>query len=262
MDGTDSHVITMVGGQNQAVVAFKRTTGEVAWKSLSSTDAGYCPPSIIEAGGVRQLLVWHPDEVAALNPTDGKPYWTEPLKPDYGMSICRPMRDGEFLFVSGIENKSMMLRLDGSQPRVTKVWDSTRKTSLSASTCTPLIHQGIIFGCDESLGALLAINAADGKRLWQTWEPVRPDNTRRLSAGTVFITRHEPSGRYLLFGETGLFSIADMDADGFRSRGQMQVLKPTQSAYGRKVVWSHPAYAAKSAYFRNDQELVAVSLTE
>ena len=55
--------------------------------------------------------------------------------------------------------------------------------------------------------------------------------------------------------------IATMNADGFRSHGQMHVLEPTQSAMGRKVIWSHPAYANKTAYIRNDNELVAVDLS-
>lgn len=258
---TESHVITMVGGEGQAVVAFDRMSGELAWKSLSSSDAGYCPPCIIDAGGVRQLIVWHPGAVCSLNPNDGSLYWEQAIKPDFGMSICRPMRDGSLLFVSGIENKSMMLRLDDRQPKVEKLWDGSRRTSLGACTSTPLLHDGIIFGCDDSLGALLGINAEDGKRLWQTWDPVRPGNQRRLSSGTVFITRHEPSGKYLLFGETGQFNIAEMNESGFRSCGRMQVIEPTQTAYGRSVVWSHPAYAGKTAFFRNDNELVAVSLS-
>ena len=31
-------------------------------------------------------------------------------------------------------------------------------------------------------------------------------------------------------------------------------------AFGRKVVWSHPAFANRSVYVRNDHEIVCVSL--
>ncbi|TWU07882.1 PQQ-binding-like beta-propeller repeat protein [Stieleria varia] len=258
---TDSMVVTMVGGDDQAAVAFDRATGKVLWKSVSSSDAGYCPPSLIQAGGTQQLLIWHPDAVASLDPATGKPYWTEPLKPDYGMSIAQPMREGDHLFVTGIENKSMMLQLASDRPAVTKLWDSEPKTSISCSTMTPVIHDGLIFGCDESLGAVVCAKVSDGQRLWHNWLPVRPDNQRRLSAGNAFITRHAPSGRYLLFGETGLLTLAEMTAEGFRSLGQMQVVEPTQTAFGRKVIWSHPAYARQTAFIRNDKELVAVDLS-
>ncbi len=259
---TQDLVYTMVGGDGQSVVAFDRASGNVKWKALSSEDAGYCPPSIITAGGTEQLIVWHPTAVASLNPETGQTYWTMPLKPDYGMSISRPQRDGDYLFVTGIEDKSMLLKLASDKPAVTEVWASTPKTSLSASTSTPIIHDGIIYGTDEGLGALLAVRVQDGERLWSTYQPVNPENDRRLSAGTAFVTRNEASGRYWLFGESGVLTLAQMDAKGFRSLGQMQVLQPTQTAYGRKVVWSHPAYANKTAYVRNDNEIVAVSLAQ
>ncbi len=58
---------TMVGGKGQGIVAFDKRTGEVRWKALDAK-AGYCPPSIIEAGGTRQLIVFHPDAVVSLDP--------------------------------------------------------------------------------------------------------------------------------------------------------------------------------------------------
>ena len=257
----EDKVITMVGGDDHAVVAFDRENGKVLWHSLSSSDAGYCPPSLIQAGGVTQLLVWHPEAVASLNPTSGATYWSEPLQPQGGMSIARPQREGDLLFVGGFKNASLMLSLMTDRPAVDVVWESEVKMSLSPATMTPLIHNGIIFGCDNELGALLAVRASDGERLWQSYLPIRPSNVRRLRSGTCFVTRHEPSGRYLLFGEMGSLMIASMNAEGLRSHGQMQVLEPTQTGIKRKVVWSHPAYANKTAYIRNDNELVAVDLS-
>lgn len=257
----DGLVYTMVGGNDQAVVAFDQASGNVAWKSLSSSDAGYCPPTMIDAGGVSQLIVWHPQAVAGLHPKTGKPYWTVPLEPDYGMSISQPIRSGDNLFVTGIVDKSLMLKLENDQPRVREAWSATPKISLSASTMTPLIHDGVIYGCDENLGAIVAAKVSDGTRLWDDRQAVDPEAERRLSAGTAYITRHSPSGRYWVFGEKGHLTLAEMDADGFRSLGQMKVVEATQSAFGRKVIWSHPAYSGKTAFIRNDKELVAVDLS-
>ncbi|MGI9474548.1 MAG: PQQ-binding-like beta-propeller repeat protein [Rubripirellula sp.] len=258
---TKDKVITMVGGEGHAVVAFDREDGTVIWHSQSSSDAGYCPPSLVNAGGVEQLLIWHPEAVASLNPINGELYWSEALQPQGGMSIARPQREGDLLFVGGFKNTSLMLRLMAESPTVSVEWESEVKMSLSPATMTPLIHDGIIFGCDNELGALLAVRASDGERLWQSYLPIRPSNVRRLRSGTCFVTRHPPSGRYLLFGEMGQLMIASMNADEFRSHGQMQVLEPTQTGIGRKVIWSHPAYANKTAYIRNDNELVAVDLS-
>jgi outer membrane protein assembly factor BamB len=177
---TESMVITMVGGAGQAVVAFDRNSGEVRWKALTSSDAGYCPPCLINAGGVDQLVVWHPQAVASLNPENGELYWSVPLEPDYGMSIARPQRLGDHLFVSGIVNKNLMLKLESERPAVAELWAGTPKTSMSVSTMTPVLHDGLIFGCDENLGAVVAAKIEDGERLWSSYVPVRPGNTRNL----------------------------------------------------------------------------------
>ena len=40
------------------------------------------------------------------------------------------------------------------------------------------------------------------------------------------------------------------------------VLEPTNSAFGRPVVWSYPAFANRRLYVRNDKEIVCVSLAK
>ena len=75
-------LICLVGGPGSVVVTFDRDTGQELWRALSANpDAGYCPPKIIEAGGKRQLLVWHPQALNSLNPETGEVYWTEKLEP-------------------------------------------------------------------------------------------------------------------------------------------------------------------------------------
>jgi hypothetical protein len=38
------------------------------------------------------------------------------------------------------------------------------------------------------------------------------------------------------------------------------VLDPTNSDAGRPALWSHPAFAGRCAFWKNDKELVCVSL--
>src|SRR5690606_16803318 len=50
-------LITLAGGTGSQIVALDRNTGEEIWRSLDTPEKGqgYVPPSIINAGGVRQL---------------------------------------------------------------------------------------------------------------------------------------------------------------------------------------------------------------
>jgi outer membrane protein assembly factor BamB len=74
LDG--DRLICLVGGSNSAVVAFHKDTGKELWRALTAEEIGYAAPVIHTMGGRRQLLVWHPDAVAGLEPESGRVLWT------------------------------------------------------------------------------------------------------------------------------------------------------------------------------------------
>lgn len=251
----------MVGGEGQGVVALDKRTGEVQWKALD-TKMGYAPPSIIEASGKRQLIIYHPEGITSLNPKSGETYWEIPLEPAYEMSIARPMVDGNRMYASGIGNQSVMIELEGSQPGAKALWHGEAKTSVYSGTSTPLFVDGVVYGSDCNIGSLIAVDAENGDRLWTTFEATVPDETRFIKHGTAFLTRLGESDRYLVFSEVGDLLVAKLTKSGFESLGRFHVLDPTSEAFGRDVVWTHPAYANRTGFFRNDKELVAVDLSQ
>lgn len=253
-------LICMVGGPGQTVVAFDKASGAVRWKALDASAVGYCPPSMIEAGGKRQLLVWHADAIVSMNAADGSTYWTVPIKPSYEMSVTRPQRDGNLLYASAIHSEAVMLQLDEEKPAVKELWRGERNQAVYCCNSTPLLRDGVIFGADCNVGALIAVDAQTGQRNWQTFQPTKPDEERFVKHGTAFLTRLGDSSRYFLFSETGDLIIADMTAAAYEEKGRFHVVDPSAEAFGRPVVWSHPAYAQRTAFVRNDKELVAVDL--
>lgn len=255
-------VYCLVGGPGQTVVAFDKLSGEVRWKSLSAAAIGYCPPSIINAAGVRQLMVWHAEAIVGLDPATGKEYWNMPIKPEYEMSITRPQLEGNSVFASGIRNHSVMFELGTDQPPAKEQWRGEPKKSVNCANSTPIIHRGVIYGTDCNEGCMIAVDAKTGERLWTSFKPTQPKETRRVNHGTAFITHLGDTDRYLLMGETGDLILANMTRTGYEEIWRFHVLEPTSEAFGRDVVWSHPAYAGQTAYVRNDKELVAVRLAE
>jgi len=252
---------TMVGGAGQGVVAFDKLTGEVKWKALDAK-SGYCPPSLITAGGVNQLIIYHPTAVVSLNPADGNKYWEVPLKPNYDMSIARPMLEGSNLYASGIGNVSVMIELAGDAPTAKEKWRGEPRAGIFSANATPLIVDGVIYGSDCGGGYLAAVDANDGSRLWETFEATVPTETRRVNHGTCFITRIGDTNRYLIFSEIGDLLISRLTREGYEPLGRFHALEPTGEAFGRSVVWSHPAYANRTAYLRNDEEIIAVDLAK
>ena len=258
-------VYTMGGGAGSAVVALKADSGEVAWKALDSKDAGYAPLNIHEYGGVRQLIGWTPQQVVSLNPESGESYWTVDLEPNYGMSIMAPQRAGNMLFAAGIGSKSAVIRLGEDEPTAEVVWRDAGGRSLYPGNMTPLIDEGLVYGFDIGSGLMKAVSLADGSTTWETFEPVAPkgftDRWRNRHA-TAFVTQAVAEDRFVMFNELGELIFATLDPKGYVEQSRAKIVEPTNEAFGRWVVWSHPAYADHAAFVRNDKKIVRVNLAK
>lgn len=255
-------VYCMVGGPDQTVVAFDKMTGEVKWKALSASAAGYCPPSMITFAGVKQLMVWHADAIVGLDPLTGKEYWEMPIKPEFEMAIARPQREGNLVYASAIRNHSVLFELATDRPAVKELWRGEPKLSVYSANSTPIMNDGVIYGTDCNEGSLMAVDAKNGDRLWTSFAPTKPDETRRVNHGTAFVTQLGDSDDFLLMSENGDLIRAKLTRSGYQETWRFHVLEPTGEAFGRDVVWSHPAYSNNTVYVRNDKELVSVRLAE
>jgi outer membrane protein assembly factor BamB len=259
-------VICLVGGES-LLAAFDKNTGKEVWTSLTTPGegrAGYCPPTLIEAGGVKQLVIWHPKKIVSVNPDDGKRYWDEDLAPAFDMSIMSPRQHGDYLFCGGIGFACVVLKLDKDKPAAEVVWrgDQKKANGVYPVNSTPLIEDGIIYAVDQP-GCLRAVKLTTGERLWATVLPVigkdeDPEDRNKHGSGTAFLVKN--GDRYFLFGENGDLVIAKLSPKKYDEVSRAKLLDPTNEAFGRTVVWSHPAFANKCVYARNDKEIVCYSL--
>ena len=98
----DDRLIVLVGGEPDAlIVAFDKTTGAEVWRALPATsETGYSQPVIIDAGGTRQLIVWHAVALTSLDPETGDVYWDQEWQVGGGMTIATPVWSGGYLLVS------------------------------------------------------------------------------------------------------------------------------------------------------------------
>lgn len=195
-------LICTVGGKGSAVVAFDKQTGNEVWKALSASEIGYSPPTLIEAGGVTQLLIFHGDGLNSLNPDTGSVYWSESLKTSFAMAIMAPRKGGDFLFAGGHSGKSLGLKLDADKPGVTKAWQGSRDLGLAPVSGTPFVENGIAYGIDGN-GLFRAVRIDTGERLWATAKPVngKDDDRRGPNEGATFVTKN--GNRFFIFGENG-----------------------------------------------------------
>jgi outer membrane protein assembly factor BamB len=260
LDG--QRLICMAGGEGTAVLAFNKDSGKEIWRALSSTGGhgpGYGSPIIVEAGGRRQLIVWHITAVSSLDPETGKVFWEQPFRINQGQNVPTPRQHSDLLFVTGFYDGSMMLRLDRDRPAASVVWQrkgrSERNTdALHSIICTPFLEEGFIYGVC-SYGQLRGLKVDTGERLWETLAAT----TGKLDRwATAFIVKN--GSRFFLFNERGDLIIARLTPTGYEEISRAHLVEPTNKAQGRDVVWSHPAFANRSVYARNDKEIVCASL--
>jgi outer membrane protein assembly factor BamB len=246
----------VVGGEGSAAVAFDKDTGQEIWRALTASEPGYCPPTMIEHAGVRQLLIWHADSLNSLDPATGSVFWTMELKPLHGMAIAAPRKSGSQLLASNY-GVAALLKLDDQKPAADILWRGEPKNAIFSANVTPYLEDGIAYGCDIETGALMAVRLADRERLWQTLVPTSGGD-RRDRYGTAFLVKHED--RFFLFSELGDLILARLTPEAYQEISRFHVLEPTSHTFGRPVVWSHPAFANRCLFARNDRELVCVSL--
>ncbi len=252
-------LICLAGGQGSVVVAFDKDTGKELWRALSAKEPGYAPPMIHEFAGQRQLIIWHPEAVSALDPETGKVFWTHPLTPIVraGMSIPSPLKVGDLLFLTSFYNGSLLLRVAADQ--ATPVWQSKKVSEMDTDglhsvMATPLIENGHIYSpC--SYGQFRCLKLETGERLWETFEPTSGKSARW---GHAFIVKH--GNRSFLFSEKGDLIIAKLSPEKYEEISRAHLLDPVNRDPGRPVVWSHPAFANRCVYARNDKEIICVSL--
>jgi len=246
----------VVGGEGRIAMAFDKRTGKELWRALSAKEQAYCPPTMIDAGGQRQLVIWHAEAINGLEPETGRVAWSVPLDANYAMGIATPRQLGQYLFAGGIVNKSVLLRLDSDQAAPQVLWRGARGKGIGPVMVTPFLEGDYLYGVDGK-GELRCVRLATGEQLWTTYAATAPANRPKHSA-CAFLVKH--GDRFFLPSETGELIIARLTPEKYDEICRAKIIEPTGVAFGRSVWWSHPAFAQQCLFARNDKELVCVSL--
>lgn len=250
-------LITLVGGPKALVVSFDKATGKELWRALDDKDVGYSPPVIFEIGGMRQLIVWYPHGISGLNPQNGEVYWTVPFTSQSGLTIATPRQMGNRIFVTTFYNGPLMIEVAPDGRSAKTVWkgksNSEKVTDgLHCIISTPVLTETHIYGVC-SYGQLRCLDARTGKRVWETFAAT--GDGRWWNA---FLIPYED--RYFLHNEQGDLIIANLTPQGYEEISRAKLVEPTRDVMRRKTIWSHPAFAMKSVFARNDKEIVRVNL--
>jgi len=251
-------IVHVSGSNNASIVAFNKNTGEEIWRNLDDR-AGYSAPIIIEKDGKRVVVNWTEHSLSGLNPETGEVFWRFPWKTGSGMSIATPVLSNDHIFVSAFYSGSLLVKLGDDYTTAEKVWqrsgESERKTdALHCVMNTPMILGEYIYGVD-SYGELRCLDFHTGDRIWEDQTAVK-----RNRWANIHFVKHED--KIWMFNEQGELLITELSPEGFKEIDRAFLIAPTKKQLGRGVTWTHPAFANKHIFVRNDNELICADLSE
>lgn len=245
-------IILMLGGKGGAgVVALDRNTGREIWRALDEA-VTWSSPLVIEAGGVRQLIVWTQQSVSSLNPANGELYWREATHTSGSpgtAGVSTPVCRNGYLLVSG-----WMFQLDKDRPAARTLWPKGQGVSrrILSDTSTGVLLGDCVYSAKTG-GEFLCLKAATGEEIWKTGRVTDP-----INGASIHITEHGESA--FLFNDRGELIQARLTPAGYEEISRTKLIEPTWPFGTRKVAWAAPAFAHRNVYARNDRELICVSL--
>tara|TARA_R110002073_G_scaffold227442_1_gene388112 strand:+ start:270 stop:1553 length:1284 start_codon:yes stop_codon:yes gene_type:complete len=253
-------LIVPVSGKDAYLVAFDRKTGKEQWKAFSDR-GNYSAPIVIDQAGKRVLICWSGDRVLGASPETGALYWEYPLKAkNMPLACATPLLHGDQLFLTAFYDGCALLQLDQDKTAVKEVWrrrgqNERRTDGLHSIISTPIALGEHVYGVD-SYGEFRCLALADGSRVWE-------DKTAVPSSRWATIHFVKNGDNVWMFNERGELLISKLTPKGFEEIDRSKLIEPTRGQLNRRggVCWSHPAFAYKHVFARNDKELVCADLT-
>ncbi|MEZ6090039.1 MAG: PQQ-binding-like beta-propeller repeat protein [Pirellulaceae bacterium] len=274
----DGLVIQQIGGGDKAcMVALNAANGTEVWRSLDEK-AGYASPIVIQQKEQPVLVCWTGESLSGLNPKTGNRYWSHAMPPSrMPIGIVTPVYDRQRLFVSSFYDGSLMVTAPTDALTSQKIWravgpDEQHTSVDSVQTAgglltdgpfgihimigTPIVDGDYIYGFD-SYGEFRCLEASTGRRVWEDLTIVP-----KLRWGMGHMVRQ--GDRTWIFNDQGELMIAKLSPEGIDVLSRGQLIETTTVQLNRRngVCWSHPAFAEKSIFARNDNRLVRASLAK
>jgi outer membrane protein assembly factor BamB len=235
-------VIVGGGGPGQSLLAFDKTTGEVAWKAHDELIT-HATPIAATILGQRQVIFFTQSGLVSVNPKDGALLWKHPFK--YAVSTAAsPVVSDDIVYCSaGYSVGALAVRVskEGDAFKATKLWLSSGKEALQNHWSTPVVYKGHLYGMfsfkDYGKGPVKCVELATGNVKWS-----QPG----FGAGQV-----------IMAGDT-VVALSD--------KGEIVQFQPTPEAYKEisraKVVtgkcWSTPTLANGKLYVHSTKETACI----
>ncbi|MEM8932587.1 MAG: PQQ-binding-like beta-propeller repeat protein [Acidobacteriota bacterium] len=236
----DDHLIVEVGAPDgHSVVAFDKSTGEVAWH-VGDDGGAYGSPIRTTLAGVDQLVFVNRFGVVGLG-LDGAPLWRHEWASSEGVKPALPILfGGDRLLVSAsYDIGAMALQVKATEDGLTteELWSSRVLRNHFNSS---VLSDGKVYGFDNA--SLKCIEPASGDTLWV--------KRGGLGKGSLILA----DGMLIVLTERGTLKLVEARSDAYTELASASVLS------GR--CWTSPTLSDGRLFLRNREEMVVLDLEE
>lgn len=241
-----SNVIVHANTASGTVVSFDAKNGDKVWAATSGA-AGYSSPTLLEVGGVDQIVSFTGSAIHGIDPAGGRVLWSYPFKTPYDCNTASPINVDGGVFLSAGENHGCVLldiKNGGGKYSVTERWSSVdTKSVLRNEWQTSVVVDGHLFGFDNVGSAgptthLSCVRASTGEKVWSETRFGKGNLT--LADGKLWITTMK-----------GELVLAKVSPEGYQELGRKQLFATTRQSL---------SISDGKGYIRDDAEIICLKL--
>jgi len=232
-----NNVICTPGGPGAGLAALDKATGRTVWVCRDTQDKpGYCSPTVIEHGGVRQIATFMARSVIGVEAATGKLLWRVEHHTPFDENITTPIYHDGRVFVSSRTSGSMLVRLPaaGAGPSAEVVWKTRAMDNQHGGV---LLLDGYLYGASLRASPWGCLEFKTGKPVYGGRGIGRASMT--FAEGMLYLLNHRRG-----------VALVRPSPERFEAVSRFSI-----PAGGRGPSWAHPVVCGGRLYVRHSDHL-------
>ena len=233
-------VICTPGGEQGAIVALDKRSGQLLWQTDELTDTAHYTSSIMaEHGGRVQCIQLLPSYLVGVDVTNGSVLWKVPWQNSYAIIPTPIYHDGKVYVTSGYGIGGMLVALTPDN-HAEEVY---RNKVIKNHHGGVILLDGFLYGHSDRAGWICQ-NFLTGKQVWR--------ERGALEKGAIGYA----DGRFYCLGEReGEVVLIEASPEAWIEHGRFTLAPLSDQRKSRGGIWTHPVISNGRLYLRDQEYL-------